>query len=77
LTYDDEREAEAVTKAVSPDNVRIPPYLYIETARLGKEVITKITCEENRLGTFISTIDDLLGSVSAVERVFSTVKRLA
>jgi len=77
LTYDDQREAEAVARSVSPDNLKVPPYLSVETVTSDKEVLTHIRCQENKFGTFISTIDDLLSCVSVAEKVFSTVKRLA
>lgn len=76
LVYDDQREAEAVVRAVSPDNVKVPPYLSIETTRSDIEVVTRVRCVGNRLGTFISTIDDFLSCASVAEKVFSTVKGL-
>lgn len=73
LTYDDQREAEAVAKAVRPDNVKAPHYLFIETVRSDKKVITHIRCEEGKLGTFISTIDDLLSCISVAEKALSSI----
>lgn len=73
LVYNDQREAEAVAMAVSPDNVKAPPYLSIETARSDNEVITNIRCEENKSGTFISTIDDLLSCVTVAEKAVSSI----
>jgi len=77
LRYRDPRQAEAVAKSVSPDNVKVPPYLSVETVTLGKEVITYIRCEESRLRTFISTIDDLLRCVSVAEKAFSAITKLS
>jgi len=59
LSYGNEREAETVTKAVSPDNVEVPPGLYVKTVRKGSEVLTRVECQ-TRLQTLIATIDDLL-----------------
>jgi len=73
LSYKTIREAEAVAKAVSPDNVKVPLGLFIKTMRQGKKVLTKIECE-TRLRTFIATIDDLLSAVSVAERTLSAVK---
>jgi len=73
LSYKTIREAEAVAKAVSPDNVKIPQGLFIQTTRRGKLVFTKIECE-TRLQTFVATIDDLMGAVSVAERALSVVK---
>jgi len=73
LSYESVREAEAVAEAVAPDNVKVPQGLFIKTTRRGKQVLTSIRCE-NKLQTFIATIDDLLSSVSVAEKAFSTVK---
>ena len=74
LSYRNEREAEAVAKAVSPDNVEVPQGLFIETLRNGSEVITKIECK-TRLQTLIATLDDLLACVSVAEITFKIAKK--
>jgi hypothetical protein len=74
LSYGNKREAEAVTKAVSPDNVEVPSGLYIETVRNGSEVHTKIDCQ-TRLATLIATIDDLLACISVAEKTFTVAKK--
>ncbi len=73
LSYKNTRDAEAVAEAVSPDNVKVPPGLLIETRREGSKVLTLVKCEKG-LSTFIATIDDLLSCVSVAERVFSIAK---
>ena len=73
LTYKAVREAEAVASAVSPDNVKVPPGLFVETTRRKNKVFTQVECEA-RLQTFIATIDDLLACVSIAEKAFSVVK---
>jgi hypothetical protein len=73
LSYKTIREAEAVAKAVSPDNVKVPQGLFIKTMGRGRRVFTKIECE-TRLQTFVATIDDLLGAVSVAERTVFAVK---
>ena len=70
LSYKSERDAEAVAKGVSPDNVRIPLGLSIKTVRRGLRVLTLVTCKRG-LKTFIATIDDLLMSVQVAERAIS------
>ena len=74
LAYKNEREAEAVAKAVSPDNVEVPQGLFIETVRNGFEVITKVECQ-TRLQTLIATLDDLLACVSVAEKTFKVAKK--
>ena len=66
LTYRSKREAEAVAKAVSPDNVKVPSGLSVKTTHRGAKVFTLIKCK-NSLPTFISTIDDLLCCASVAE----------
>jgi len=73
LSYKNEREAEAVAKAVSPDNVKVPLGLFVKTTRRGSKVFTTIECK-TRLETFVATIDDLLSCVSIAEKAFSVAK---
>lgn len=73
LSYKNERETEAVARAVSPDNVEVPPGLFIRTTRKGFKVFTRVRCEK-RLQTFIATIDDLLCCISIAEKAFSVAK---
>jgi hypothetical protein len=73
LEYDDENTAAAVADAVSPDNLKAPSGLFIETTCEGCCVITVIRGEV-KLSTFISTVDDLLSSVSIAEKALGVVK---
>lgn len=70
LSYKNSREAEAVAKAVSPDNVKTPSGLTVKTTRRGQKVLTLVKCER-RLETFIATLDDLLMAVQVAERAVS------
>ena len=74
LSYGNEREAEAVAKAVSPDNVEVPPGLTVKTVREKTEVLTRVECQ-TRLQTFIATLDDLLSCVSVAEKTFTVAKK--
>jgi len=73
LSYKNVEEADAVAKAVSPDNVVVPKGLFIRTLRRRNKVFTKIECK-TRLQTFISTIDDLLNAISIAEKSLSAIK---
>jgi hypothetical protein len=75
LCYENKREAEAVAKAVSPDNVELPPGLFVKTVRRGSTVFTTVECQ-TRLQTLIATLDDLLSCISVGEKAFSIAKRL-
>jgi len=74
LEYGDTKTAEAIASAVSPDNFKAPVGLFIVTIRDGNQVLTRIRAEE-KLATFIATIDDLLFSVSTAEKTLSVAKK--
>lgn len=74
LSYQNKREAEAVAKAVSPDNVKVPSGLSIKTTKKSSRVFTNVKCE-TKLQTFIATIDDLLCCVSIAEKAFLAAKK--
>jgi hypothetical protein len=76
LKYDEAKEAEAVAKAVSPDNYKTPPSLSIETTSKGKKVVTYIKCKR-KIPTFIATIDDLLFCILIAEKTLRTTKSLS
>jgi hypothetical protein len=73
LEYSNAKMAEAVAKAVSPDNFKVPFGLEVNTVRDGCKVVTDIICE-GTLATFTATIDDLLFSASTAERILQAVK---
>jgi len=75
LVYDDRREAEAISKAVSPDNLRTPKELIIETKAIGNSVITVIKYYGENIATFMSTIDDLLNCISTAEKIISSIAK--
>jgi hypothetical protein len=74
LEYVDAKIAEAIAKAVSPDNSKTPPGLKIKTARDGSSVVTEIDCD-GKLATFTATIDDLLFSASTAEKTVQVIKK--
>ena len=71
LSYKSERDAAIVTKAISPDKIRVPKGSTIKTVRRKSSVVT-IVRSEGSLETFIATIEELLKSIQLVERVIST-----
>ncbi|MCL4409232.1 MAG: KEOPS complex subunit [Gammaproteobacteria bacterium] len=74
LEYKDQKTAEAVAKAVSPDNFKTPVGLQVKTVRENNKVITQISCK-GKLATFTATIDDLLFSVSTAENTVRTISK--
>jgi len=75
LECDDAKTAEAVAKAVSPDNFKTPRGLSVKTTWTEEKVITQIKCQR-KLPTFIATIDDLLFCISTAEKALQTAKKL-
>jgi predicted NAD-dependent protein-ADP-ribosyltransferase YbiA (DUF1768 family) len=74
LEYKDEKTAEAIAQAVSPDNFKTPLGLKVKTVRENNKVITQIECE-GKLATFTATIDDLLFSASTAEKILLTINK--
>jgi tRNA threonylcarbamoyladenosine modification (KEOPS) complex Pcc1 subunit len=75
LEYSEEETARAVAEAISPDNTRVPKGLKIRTWIERRTVFTEIRLSENKLPTFIATIEDLLRSVSVAERAIFTIRK--
>jgi hypothetical protein len=74
LEYGDEKTAEAIAKAVSPDNLKTPAGLQVKTVREDCRVITRIQYD-GKLTTFTSTIDDLLFSASTAEKALRMITK--
>jgi len=74
LEYGDAKIADAIAKAVSPDNFKAPAGLFIKTVRKGNHVLTEVKTEA-KLATFIATIDDLLFCVSTAEKTLRAVTK--
>jgi tRNA threonylcarbamoyladenosine modification (KEOPS) complex Pcc1 subunit len=74
LEYSDEKTAEAIAEAVSPDNFKTPQGLFIKTVEENNRVVTEIKAE-GKMATFIATIDDLLFSISTAEKALVVAKR--
>jgi hypothetical protein len=74
LEYGDQKTAEAIANAVSPDNFKTPAGLSIKTVRKGSQVLTEVKTE-GKLATFIATIDDLLFCVSTAEKTLRTITK--
>ena len=73
IEYNNKQTAEAIVKAVSPDNFMVPSCLQIKTVGKGKKVITEMNCK-GKLATFTATIDDLLFSVSTAEKALKSIE---
>ena len=72
LEYKDQKTAQAVAEAVSPDNFKTPVGLQVKTLRENNKVITEIYCD-SKLATFTATIDDLLFCASTAEKTLKAI----
>jgi hypothetical protein len=75
LEYDDSKIAEAIAKAVSPDNFKTPKGLFIKTTKRANRVNTRLN-HNGKFSTFIATIDDLLFCASTAEKAIQTANDL-
>jgi len=76
IGYKNNGAAEAIAKAVSPDNLKTPQGLKVKTLRKGRFVVTLIECKQ-KLETFIATIDDLLSCIQTAEKTLGVVRKHA
>ena len=74
LEYNDQKTAEAIALAVSPDNFKTPIGLQVTTFRVNNCVINEIEYE-GKLSSFTATIDDLLFSISIAEKTLSVIRK--
>lgn len=73
FTYATKREAEAVNDAISPDNIKTPSGLRVETIRRNTDLLTRIQCEKS-IETLIATLDDLVACISVAEQSFKAAQ---
>jgi len=66
IFYKNKKYAEAVAKAIQPDNFSAPPEIKVKTINDGKMVFSKVKCKA-KIESFIETIDDLLRCIQAAE----------
>jgi len=73
VSFSNPREAEAVSRALQPDDAETPSYLKVWTVSKGRYIESDIICQ-GRLETLISTIDDILSSVVMVKKTLSATR---
>ena len=66
------RIAEHVLKAITPDNLKVPPGLRIEAFTENETLIVRIKCERG-IESLLATVNDLLACIQAVERAFKAL----
>lgn len=72
ITYSDPETARFIMEAISPDNLRAPPGLAIDTEVVGSKLRVKVSCSKG-VGSLIATVDDLLSCVQTAEKAIIEV----
>ncbi|MCX6642279.1 MAG: KEOPS complex subunit Pcc1 [Candidatus Bathyarchaeota archaeon] len=70
IRYSDMEIANAVLEAIGPDNCQVPEGIVIEATLVGSVLNLEILCAKG-VGSFITTLDDLLACISAAEKAIS------
>jgi len=73
LNYQTEKEAEAILKSLSPDNICLQPNSNIESTKVGVSVQFYIRC--SRIETLLATVDDLLMCLHMAEETINLIEK--
>jgi len=68
------KEAEAITRALNPDNSVLPHGMKISVRSKGSDIITEIRFS-GRIQTLMSTIDDLLKCAQAADQTLKSLSK--
>ncbi len=74
IDYGNDRIANAIAKALIPDDRSAPPHLKIRTWNEKGKLKSKIECK-GKFETFIATVDDILSSIQAGEKAIEEFKK--
>lgn len=74
IECEDEEMAEALAKAVSPDNLEAPAGMEIVSKSDEKMFITQVDFR-GRIQTLVATLDDLLSCLQAAEKTLKGAKK--
>jgi len=66
IQYVDQRTAEAILRAIEPDNLTTPEGVKIEAEASGGVVTINLECRRG-VGSLVATLDDLLSCIQAAE----------
>lgn len=73
FNYDDEKEAEALVEAISPDNRKFSSEVIIKTVRENNMALTRIYCIKG-IETLLATLDDILRCSDVADEVINITK---
>ena len=68
IVYEDSEIASSIIKAITPDNLTVPEGIKIEARSKNFELELLVSCTRG-MGSFISTIDDILSCIQSAEKV--------
>ncbi|MEM2878788.1 MAG: KEOPS complex subunit Pcc1 [Candidatus Hadarchaeales archaeon] len=68
LTYRNRRTAASIARALQPDNSRLPEGVTVSTVHSGRTVFNEVKIE-GKIGTMLSTLDDILACTASAENV--------
>jgi hypothetical protein len=71
IRYGDEASAEAVMRAISPDNLKAEG-ISIDAVSRGGVLEVRVTCGRG-VGSLVATLDDVLSCISAAEKALGEV----
>ncbi len=72
ISYPDEATALAALESVEPDNLEAPEGIKIHAERIKNELLITVATSRG-VGTFASTLDDLLSCLSAAEKALKSL----
>jgi len=71
IRYGDEASAEAVMRAISPDNLKAED-IFIDAVSHGDVLEVRVICGRG-VGSLVATLDDILSCISAAEKALGGV----
>jgi tRNA threonylcarbamoyladenosine modification (KEOPS) complex Pcc1 subunit len=74
IEYQNQKQAEIITKSLTPDNKPLPENISIDMSFKGREVKIVVECI-CKIETFISTLDDILASICLTESLISLAEK--
>jgi hypothetical protein len=72
IRYEDAKTARLILEAISPDNIKAPGGVSVESRAEGCTLKVLVSCSKG-LGSLMATVDDLLACVQAAERAIEGV----
>ena len=70
IRYSNMEIANAILEAIGPDNCQAPKGIEIDITLIGSVLNLEVLCAKG-VGSFITTLDDLLACISAAEKTIT------